>query len=118
MLVRLTTTGRKSGLPRIMPIYVWPDGDGFILVGSNGGDDADPAWVGNVRTTPIVTMTQGKRERTLRVREITDADEFRRAWEIAAEGFPDYRRYQRKTERQIPLFMLEPIEPAVVDAAS
>lgn len=109
MLVRLTTTGRKSGLPRIMPIYVWPDGEGFILVGSNGGNDADPAWVGNVRATPLVTMTYRKREQTLRVREITDADEFARAWEIAATAFPDYRRYQRKTERPIPLFKLEPI---------
>ena len=109
MLVRLTTTGRKSGEPRTIPMYVWPDGDDFVLVGSNGGNDADPAWVGNVRATPTVTMTYRKRDQTLRVREITDTDEFSRAWEIAANAFPDYRRYQRKTDRQIPLFMLEPV---------
>ena len=108
MLVRMTTTGRKSGEPRTIPMYVWPDGDDFVLVGSNGGADADPAWVGNLRAEPRAVVRRGKRDTAYRAREIEDADEFARAWEIAASAFPDYRRYQRKTDRQIPLFMLEP----------
>jgi deazaflavin-dependent oxidoreductase (nitroreductase family) len=112
MLVQLTTTGRTTGLPRPMKIYIWPDGDDFVLVGSNGGSDSDPAWVGNIRATPTVTVKHGKLESTYRVREIHEPDDFARAWELVTTAFPNYRGYQRKTDRRIPLFMLEPATDA------
>ena len=109
MQVTLTTIGRRTGEPRPITMYAWPDDDRFILVGSNGGADADPAWVGNLRAEPRAVVRRGKQESAYRAREIEDTAEFARAWEIAANAFPDYRRYQRKTDRRIPLFMLEPV---------
>jgi len=104
---KLTTIGRKSGQPRTVTLYAWPDDDRLVIVGSRGGAAHDPAWVLNLRADPHAIITTGKTERAMRAREVAGAER-ERLWELVADAFPMYRSYQRKTERVIPLFLLEP----------
>lgn len=105
----LTTTGRKTGRQRPVPLYAFEDGDGLVVVGSWAGGPKDPAWVGNLRAEPRATVKVGKVERSVRAREVqVPSDERDRLWTLVTEGFRYYQTYQRKTERVIPLFVLEP----------
>lgn len=104
--VKLTTTGRKSGEPRRVTLYAFPDGDRLVVVGSLGGAANDPAWAGNLRSNPEATVRVDGELRTVRAREV-DGVERDRLWQLVVKGFPMYAAYQRKTKRQIPLFVLE-----------
>jgi deazaflavin-dependent oxidoreductase (nitroreductase family) len=104
--VKLTTTGRRSGEPRAVTLYAFADGEVLVVVGSAGGDPADPAWVGNLRAESSATIRDGKVERPVRARE-AGADERDRLWQLVVDGFPLYATYQRRTAREIPLFVLE-----------
>jgi deazaflavin-dependent oxidoreductase (nitroreductase family) len=108
MDVTLTTTGRRSGEPRTVPLYAWEDGDRLVLVGSWGGSATDPDWVSNLRADPHATLKKGRRELTVHASEV-DASERDRLWKLVVEAFPMYAFYQRKTERIIPLFVLETV---------
>jgi len=105
---KLTTTGRSSGQQRTVTLYAWPDDDRLVIVGSKGGAAHDPAWVLNLRADPRATVTTGKTERDVRAREAHGLER-ERLWELVTDAFPMYRSYQRKTERVIPLFVLEPV---------
>lgn len=105
--VKLTTIGRKSGEPRRVTLYAFPDGERLVVVGSLGGAAKDPAWAGNLRMNPEATVRVDGEPRSVRAREV-DGDERERLWKLVVEGFPLYASYQRKTKRTIPLFVLEP----------
>jgi F420H(2)-dependent quinone reductase len=105
--VKLTTTGRKTGEPRRVTLYAFPDRDRLVIVGSLGGAPNDPAWAGNLRVNPEATVRVEGEPRPVRAREV-DGEERDRLWGLVVAGFPMYAAYQRKTERQIPLFVLEP----------
>ncbi len=105
--VKLTTTGRKSGEPRRVTLYAFEDGDSLVIVGSAGGAANDPAWAGNLRAKPDATVRVDGEPRSVRAREV-DGDERERLWNVVVAGFPLYASYQRRTKRQIPLFVLEP----------
>ena len=107
MNATLITTGRKSGEPRAVKLYVWPDGDErFVLVGSSAGQPEDPAWVLNLRAEPRCVLRISKAdERSGRVTEIPDGAERDRLWAMVVEAFRYYATYQRKTDRLIPLFV-------------
>ena len=107
----ITTTGRRSGKPRTTPLYAWEDGDRLVIVGSWAGSATDPDWVRNLRADPQATLKKGRTERTVRAREV-DASERDRLWKLVIEAFPMYASYQRKTERIIPLFVLETVDAA------
>lgn len=108
MLVNLTATGRKTGKTRTLPLYGFDAGDGaVVIVGSRGGSAKDPEWANNLRAKPRATLTVNGQERQVVAREVAGAERDR-LWAIAAEGFPLYETYRRKTKRQIPLFLLEP----------
>jgi deazaflavin-dependent oxidoreductase (nitroreductase family) len=108
----LTTSGRKSGKPRSVPLYAWPDGDDLVIVGSWAGRPKNPAWVENLRAEPKATIRVGKDDRHVRAREVkVPGDERDRLWKLVTEAFRYYETYQRKTDRVIPLFVLEPDEP-------
>ena len=114
MNATLTTTGRKSGQPRPVTLYVWPDGDDrYVLIGSTGGGPKDPAWVLNLRAEPRCALRFSRKEpeRPGRAAEVTPGKEFDRLWDLVVEAFPYYATYQRKTERRIPLFVFEPDDP-------
>jgi deazaflavin-dependent oxidoreductase (nitroreductase family) len=103
----LVTTGRTSGEPRPVKLYVWPDGDDrYVLVGSSAGQPEDPAWVLNLRAEPRSTLRFSKTdERAGRVTEVPEGAERDRLWAMVVEAFRYYATYQRKTDRLIPLFV-------------
>ena len=112
MQIRLTTTGRKSGEPREVTLYAWPDGDDrLILVGSQAGKPVDPAWAHNLRAEPRCGVTANRTTRTWRASEVSPGPERERLCDLVVGRFPYYEVYQRRTDRRIPLFVLEP-EPA------
>ena len=111
MKITLTTTGRRTGKPRPVPLYAWEDGDRLVVVGSRGGAARDPEWVRNLRSEPRATVKQGGEVREVSASEV-DGAERDRLWGLVTAAFPMYASYQRKTKRLIPLFVLEPIDRA------
>lgn len=102
----LTTTGRKSGNPIEAPLIYARDGDKVILVASLGGAPNNPSWYENLLAHPDVTV-QIKREKwNARARTVEGAER-ERLWKIAAEVFPTYNDYQSRTDRKIPVVVLE-----------
>ena len=104
----LTTTGRKSGATRstmlTAPIV---DGDTVVLVASYGGDDREPQWSKNLRANPDVEIAMSGRKRPMRAR-IASADERASLWPRVTSTYKGYAGYQTRTEREIPLVILEP----------
>ncbi|MBV9953552.1 MAG: nitroreductase family deazaflavin-dependent oxidoreductase [Acidimicrobiia bacterium] len=110
-VVELTTTGRKSGQRRtVLLTSPWQDGDTFALVGSAGGNDQDPAWVGNIRADGAVTvrMRNGP-PRPMRA-HVAGAEERARLWPLITKDHANYADYQKKTERELPVVVIEPAD--------
>ncbi|MGW6055030.1 nitroreductase family deazaflavin-dependent oxidoreductase [Streptomyces sp. NPDC055189] len=102
----LTTTGRKSGEQRSTPLIYRPHGDAVLVVASNGGADTPPLWFRNLEADPEVQV-QIKGDRfTARARTAT-ADEKPGMWRTMAATWPAYDEYQTKTDRSIPVVVLE-----------
>lgn len=107
-VVLLETTGRKSGKKRqTMLTSPLVEGDRFVLVASWGGDDRHPKWFLNIRANPAVDVTMKGSKRRMRAREAT-ADERAELWPRVTSRFKNYGDYQTKTERVIPLVIVEP----------
>jgi deazaflavin-dependent oxidoreductase (nitroreductase family) len=108
-VVELTTTGRRSGQPRtVLLTSPRQEGDTLVVVGSRGGDDTHPAWYHNIQADPEVRVkTDGRAARPMRAR-VASGDERVRLWAQVVESHPHYGGYQEKTEREIPLVLLEP----------
>jgi deazaflavin-dependent oxidoreductase (nitroreductase family) len=108
-VLELTTTGRKSGQPRaVMLTSPLQEDDAIVVVASRGGDDHHPAWFLNLRDDPEVEVAlRGGANRPMRAR-IADADERARLWPLITEKHRNYAGYQTKTDREIPLVLLEP----------
>ncbi len=98
----LTTRGKKTGLPRTVPLpYFVLDGRD-VLVASFAGGDQNPAWYGNLRATPEVVVRRGREVFSARAVAIEGPDRDR-LWERLVSEWPRYATYQQKTARQIPL---------------
>jgi deazaflavin-dependent oxidoreductase (nitroreductase family) len=108
-VIELTTTGRKSGQPRsVMLTSPVQEGSTIVVVASRGGDDAHPAWFLNLRDNPDVEVVlQGKPKQRMRARVATP-EERTRLWPIVTTDHKNYAGYQTKTQREIPLVLLEP----------
>jgi F420H(2)-dependent quinone reductase len=108
-ILLLTTTGRKSGRPRTWPLLYFRNRDHYVLIGSNWGQDHHPAWILNLRDNPGASIQL--RDRIIRVtaREAT-GDERDQLWQGAVAAYDGYARYQQRTERKIPVVLLEPVE--------
>jgi deazaflavin-dependent oxidoreductase (nitroreductase family) len=104
----LTTTGRRSGKERTVPLLYLAQGDRIALVGSYGGDDRDPLWVHNIRADPAVTVEIDGRRRPMRA-SIASAEEKAALWPKVLELYRPYDNYQRRTERDIPVVWLDPV---------
>jgi len=105
-ILLLTTRGRKSGEERTTPLIFRPHGDDFMVVASKGGTDAPPAWYLNLQAEPEVQVQVRGEVFTARARDATP-EEQPELWRQMAEVWPDYDAYQEKTERRIPVVVLE-----------
>ena len=108
-VIIVTHTGRNSGAIRKTPLMTVKDGENYILVGSMGGAPKNPVWVYNLRDNPTITIRDETVVKEYRTREISDADERARAWQLSVDAYPPYADYQQKTDRVIPVFVAEPI---------
>jgi deazaflavin-dependent oxidoreductase (nitroreductase family) len=108
-VVELTTIGRRSGRPRTVLLTApLRDGEGYVVVASRGGDDRHPAWFLNLRERPEVEVAvKGGQRRPMRAR-IASAEERAAMWPRIAGRYRNYAGYQERTEREIPLVVLEP----------
>jgi len=107
-VIELHTVGRKSGLPRstmlTTPVI---DGDRVVLVASKGGDDREPDWYRNLMAHPEVELTMAGRRRPMLARRASAAEKAE-LWPRVVAAYRGYGSYQRRTERDIPLVILEP----------
>lgn len=102
----LFTTGRKSGEERANALIMEPDGDDYLIVASKGGAPAPPAWFLNLEAEPDVEVqVKGDRFKA-KARTATPAEK-PRMWQKMTAAWPDYDNYQQKTEREIPVVVLE-----------
>jgi len=107
-VIIVTHTGNKTGAVRKTPLMRVKDGPNFVLVGSQGGAPAHPAWVHNLRVNPVVEIRDLTIVQPMRAREVEDEAERARLWDLAVAAFPPYAEYQAKTRRKIPVFVAEP----------
>ena len=105
-ILLLTTKGRRSGEERTHPLIFREDGDNYVIVASRGGDSRHPGWFVNLRADPEVEV-QVKADRFRARARIAEGEERERLWKLMAEVWPDYDDYQARTDRQIPIVVLE-----------
>jgi len=110
-VLELTTTGRKSGRPHsVMLTSPVQEGNTSVIVASRGGDDHHPAWFLNLQANPEVEVAmKGGARRRMRARVAT-AEERARLWPLVVADHKNYAGYQKKTDREIPLVLLEPTD--------
>jgi deazaflavin-dependent oxidoreductase (nitroreductase family) len=105
----LLTTGRKSGKERTTPLLYLRDGVNYIMVASNGGTAGDPAWWLNLQRDPEAIVEVGGSRLRVRAEEVK-GEQKRRLWRRLVEMYPLYESYQRRTDREIPVISLRPVE--------
>jgi deazaflavin-dependent oxidoreductase (nitroreductase family) len=104
----VTTIGAKTGQPRTVPLLFMPDGDNVVLVASQGGLPANPAWFYNVCKNPDVTVRVMRTERRMRA-HVASASERKVLWPKLVELYADFASYQSWTDREIPVVVCEPV---------
>ncbi len=105
-VVIMTNRGVRSGKLRKTPVMRVEHDGRYLAVASQGGAPTHPAWYANLLADPHVELQDGPVKQDMTVRELGGAER-EQWWERAVAAFPNYADYQRKTERQIPVFVLE-----------
>ncbi len=108
-VVILTTLGRHSGKLRKSPLMRVEDNGTYAVIGSLGGAPKHPVWYPNLLASPEVTLQDGANVYEMTAHEAS-GDERTRWWALAVEAWPAYAEYQTKTDRQIPVIVLEPTD--------
>ncbi|MGW7237970.1 nitroreductase family deazaflavin-dependent oxidoreductase [Streptomyces sp. NPDC054804] len=106
-VILLTTLGVKSGKIRKTPLMRVEHDGKYAVVASQGGAPKHPVWYFNIKSQPHVELQDGPVKQDMTAREITGAEKAE-WWERAVAAFPPYAEYQKKTSREIPVFVLEP----------
>lgn len=106
-VVMLTSIGAKSGQERKAPLVIIPRGEGYVLIASNFGQPRNPAWYYNLVTNPRAWLDDGHGARAFRVRE-AEGEERDQLFQRAVDLYAGYAAYARRTERVIPVLVLEP----------
>lgn len=106
-VIVLTTLGAKSGKIRKTPLMRVEHDGKYAVVASQGGAPKHPVWYFNVKSEPHVELQDGQTRQDMTAREVTGAEKAE-WWERAVAAYPPYADYQEKTDRQIPVFVLEP----------
>ena len=105
-MLLLDHVGAKSGRRRTSPLVYIRDGDDVVIVASKGGHPKHPAWFHNLKANPDTLVQIGAEHRPVRARVATAAER-PRLWDAAVRTYDGYRGYQQRTEREIPLVVLE-----------
>ena len=108
-VILLTTIGAKSGKIRKTPLMRVEHGGRYAIVASLGGAPKNPVWYHNVKANPRVELQDGSESHDYEAREVF-GDEKAEWWQRAVEAWPDYANYQKKTDRQIPVFVLTRVD--------
>jgi deazaflavin-dependent oxidoreductase (nitroreductase family) len=106
-LLLLHTTGARSGQERVNPVMYRPDGDNLVVFASKAGASTNPDWYHNLRANPRVSVEIGTEQRDV-VARIAEGDERERLWGAHKAAWPGFADYETKTDRQIPVVILEP----------
>jgi deazaflavin-dependent oxidoreductase (nitroreductase family) len=106
--VIVVNRGVRSGQLHRTPLMRVEHDGSYLAVGSKGGAPQNPAWVANLRANPQVEVWDGPDRGDFVAREVEGGDERAAWWERAVAAFPNYAEYQERTERLIPVFVLEP----------
>jgi deazaflavin-dependent oxidoreductase (nitroreductase family) len=107
-VIIVTSLGAKSGKLRKTPLMRVEHDGSYALVASQGGAPTHPVWYHNLTAHPEADIQDGPDKRSYRVREVT-GDEKAAWWERAVAAFPNYAEYQKKTDREIPVLVAEPV---------
>jgi deazaflavin-dependent oxidoreductase (nitroreductase family) len=110
-VVILTLRGAKSGKLRKTPLMRVEHEGRYAAVASQGGAPVHPSWYRNIVANPHIELQDGPVKQDMVAREVT-GEEKRIWWERAVAAFPPYADYQKRTDRQIPLLVLEPVDAA------
>jgi deazaflavin-dependent oxidoreductase (nitroreductase family) len=102
----LTTNGRRSGEPRSTPLIYGRSGDDYLIVASKGGSHEPPGWYRNLEENPEAEIQVLADRFRVRARDATP-DEKPEMWKTMTAQWPDYDDYQRNTDREIPVVVLE-----------
>ena len=105
-MLLLDHVGAKSGIKRTIPLVYVGDGKNVVLVASKGGHPKNPAWYHNLRANPDTQVQIGSERRLVQAR-VANAEERKRLWPKAVATYSGYRGYQERTDREIPLVILE-----------
>ena len=105
-MLLLDHVGAKSGAKRTSPLVYTEDGDDIVLVASKGGNPKNPAWFHNLKANPETTIQVGSEKRPVRAHVATD-EERERLWPKVVDTYSGYAGYQKRTDRKIPLVVLE-----------
>ena len=106
-MLLLDHVGARSGVKRTSPLVYGRDGKNLVLVASKGGYPKNPAWLHNLRANPETRVQVGSQVRNVRAR-VAEGDERERLWKLMVGVYPGYEGYRRRTEREIPVVVLEP----------
>ncbi len=106
-VVLLTLRGAKSGKLRYTPVMRVEHDGSYAVVASKGGAPENPVWYHNIKAHPEFPLQDGTQTKTYVAREVS-GEERAQWWERAVAAFPNYAEYQTKTDRQIPVFVLDP----------
>ena len=105
-LLLLQTTGAKTGRTRVKPLVYRRDGDRLVVFGTKGGSPTHPEWYHNVRANPRVTVEVGS-DRFEADAKVAPPDERDRLWRLQTQDVPVFADYQKRTDRTIPVVILE-----------
>jgi deazaflavin-dependent oxidoreductase (nitroreductase family) len=108
-LLLLTTTGARSGQPRVSPLVYTTDGDHIVIIASKGGAPTNPDWYHNLRAHPAATVEVGSECYSVRA-TVPDGEERQRLYDQMVARMPNFAEYQRNTTRLIPVVLLEPAD--------
>jgi deazaflavin-dependent oxidoreductase (nitroreductase family) len=107
--VLLTVVGRKSGIARTTPLLCVPYGRGLLIAGSFFGSDKEPVWVKNIEANPEVRVRFRRRTMPM-VAHHLEGDERAAAWSHMLQTWPNFAKYEERTNRRIKVFLLTPRE--------
>ena len=107
-LLLLHTTGARTGQERVNPVMYRPDGDRLVIFASKAGADTNPDWFHNLRANPELSVEVGSETKAVRA-HVAEGDERHRLWEAHKSQWPGFADYETKTQRQIPVVILEPV---------